>query len=68
MKYPHLESGISPLVAFCGNAREYPFGFVRLEGAKAALFKPQSKPLLKGPRNRHRNKSGYQGISCNWLS
>ena len=29
---------VEAAVAICGNAKEYPFGIVRLEGAKSALM------------------------------
>lgn len=34
VSYPDM---MGKVVGYCGNAREYPFGYVRLEGAKSAL-------------------------------
>ena len=33
-----VDSLVEAIVALCGNAKEYPFGIVRLEGAKSALM------------------------------
>jgi homoserine O-acetyltransferase len=69
VSYP---DAVDHVVAFCGNAREYPFGYVRLEGAKAALTADAAwnggdytKPPVTGLRALSRHWAAW-GTSQDW--
>ena len=62
VSYPKM---VDVVVAICGNAKEYPFGIVRLEGAKSAI-------MADGAWNSGRYdappKRGLEAIARHWAS
>ena len=53
------------VVNLCGSAREYPFGFVRLEGAKAAIMTDAS---WAGGRYTEPPVAGLQALGAHWIA
>lgn len=69
VSYPDFMDGI---VAYCGTAKEYPHGIVRLEGFKSALMADiafdggnYKKPPIKGLKAGARHWAGW-GFSQEW--
>lgn len=69
VSYPDFMDGI---VAYCGTAKEYPHGVVRLEGFKSALMADiafdggnYKKPPIKGLKAGARHWAGW-GFSQEW--
>lgn len=52
-------------VALCGNAKEYPFGIVRLEGAKSAIM---ADAAWNGGRYDEPPEKGMKAIARHWAS
>ncbi len=57
--------GIRGVVNLCGSAREYPFGFVRLEGAKGAIL---GDPTFNGGRYTEPPISGLKALGLHWIA
>ena len=53
------------IVAFCGNAKEYPFGVARLEGAKSALM---ADAAWNGGLYQHPPKVGLKALARHWAT
>ena len=53
------------VVNLCGTAREYPFGFVRLEGAKGAIM---ADPTWAGGRYTEPPVSGLRALGAHWVA
>ena len=62
VSYPEM---VEAVVAICGNAREYPFGFVRLEGAKSALM---ADSAWNGGRYDKPPEVGLKALARHWAS
>jgi homoserine O-acetyltransferase len=56
---------VEAVVAICGNAREYPFGFVRLEGAKSALM---ADSAWNGGRYEKPPEVGLKALARHWAT
>jgi homoserine O-acetyltransferase len=56
---------VGAIVAICGNAKEYPFGFVRLEGAKSALM---ADSAWNGGRYDKPPEAGLKALARHWAS
>ncbi|HJS74065.1 MAG TPA: alpha/beta fold hydrolase [Vicinamibacteria bacterium] len=56
---------VEAAVAICGNAKEYPFGIVRLEGAKSALT---ADGAWNGGRYGHPPEVGLRALARHWAS
>lgn len=56
---------VEAAVAICGNAREYPFGIVRLEGAKSALM---ADSAWNGGRYEKPPEVGLKALARHWAS
>ena len=57
--------GMRGVVNLCGSAREYPFGFVRLEGAKAAIT---LDPAFAGGRYTESPINGLKALGAHWVA
>ena len=57
--------GMRGVVNLCGSAREYPFGFVRLEGAKAAIT---LDPAFAGGRYTEPPVNGLKALGAHWVA
>jgi len=53
------------VVNLCGSAREYPFGFVRLEGAKAAIMADRT---WAGGRYTEPPVNGLKALGAHWVA
>ena len=53
------------MVNLCGSAREYPFGFVRLEGAKGAIL---ADPTFAGGRYTEPPVNGLRALGVHWVA
>ncbi len=62
VSYPEM---VEAAVAICGNAKEYPFGIVRLEGAKSALM---ADSAWKGGRYDRPPEVGLKALARHWAS
>lgn len=62
VSYPQMVDVIVPI---CGNAKEYPFGFVRLEGAKSAIM---ADSAWNGGRYDSPPEAGMKAIARHWAS
>jgi homoserine O-acetyltransferase len=62
VSYPDMVEAIVPI---CGNAKEYPFGIVRLEGAKSALT---ADGAYQGGRYRTPPEAGLKALARHWAS
>lgn len=62
VSYPDM---VDAVVAICGNAKEYPFGFVRLEGAKSAIM---ADSAWMGGRYQTPPELGLKAIARHWAS
>jgi homoserine O-acetyltransferase len=62
VSYP---DGVETIVAICGNAKEYPFGIVRLEGAKSALM---ADSAWAGGRYEEPPTAGLKALARHWAS
>jgi len=62
VSYPEM---LEALVAICGNAREYPFGIVRLEGAKSALT---ADSAWNGGHYDNPPEVGLKALARHWAS
>jgi homoserine O-acetyltransferase/O-succinyltransferase len=62
VSYPDM---VDAVVAICGNAREYPFGIVRLEGAKSALT---ADSAWNGGRYDRPPEVGLKALARHWAS
>lgn len=62
VSYPEM---VEAVVAICGNAKEYPFGIVRLEGAKSALM---ADSAWKGGRYDRPPEVGLKALARHWAS
>lgn len=56
---------VEAIVAICGNAKEYPFGIVRLEGAKSAIM---ADAAWNGGRYDEPPEKGMKAIARHWAS
>ena len=56
---------VDAVVALCGNAKEYPFGIVRLEGAKSAIM---ADAAWNGGRYDAPPEKGMKAIARHWAS
>ncbi len=56
---------VEAVVAICGNAKEYPFGIVRLEGAKSALT---ADGAWNGGRYDKPPEVGLKAVARHWAS
>ncbi len=56
---------VDAAVAICGNAKEYPFGYVRLEGAKSALM---ADSAWNGGRYQSPPEEGLKALARHWAS
>ncbi len=56
---------VDAAVAICGNAKEYPFGIVRLEGAKSALM---ADSAWNGGRYEKPPEVGLKALARHWAS
>ena len=56
---------VDAIVALCGNAKEYPFGIVRLEGAKSALM---ADAAWNGGRYDAPPEVGLKALARHWAS
>ncbi len=56
---------IRGVVNLCGSAREYPFGYVRLEGAKGAIM---GDPTFAGGRYTEPPTSGLKALGLHWIA
>ena len=57
--------GMCGVVNLCGSAREYPFGFVRLEGAKGAIL---ADPTFEGGRYTKPPVAGLKALGAHWVA
>ena len=57
--------GVRGVVNLCGSAREYPFGYVRLEGAKAAIM---ADPTWAGGRYDRPPTNGLRALGAHWAA
>jgi len=62
VSYPEM---VEAVVAICGNAKEYPFGIVRLEGAKSALM---ADSAWNGGRYDKPPEVGLKALARHWAS
>ena len=62
VSYPEM---VEAAVAICGNAKEYPFGIVRLEGAKSALM---ADSAWNGGRYQEPPEAGLKALARHWAS
>ena len=62
VSYPEM---VEAAVAICGNAKEYPFGIVRLEGAKSALM---ADSAWNGGRYDEPPEVGLKALARHWAS
>jgi homoserine O-acetyltransferase len=62
VSYPDM---VEAVVAICGNAKEYPFGVVRLEGAKSALM---ADSTWNGGRYDKPPEVGLKALARHWAS
>jgi homoserine O-acetyltransferase len=62
VSYPDAMRGV---VNLCGAAREYPFGFVRLEGAKGAIM---GDPTFAAGRYTEPPVSGLRALGLHWVA
>jgi homoserine O-acetyltransferase len=62
VSYPEM---VAAVVAICGNAKEYPFGIVRLEGAKSALM---ADSAWNGGRYEKPPEVGLKALARHWAS
>lgn len=62
VSYPDMMDGV---VAICGNAKEYPFGIVRLEGAKSAIM---ADSTWNEGRYETPPELGLKAIARHWAS
>ena len=62
VSYPDAMRGV---VNLCGSARESPFGFVRLEGAKGAIM---GDPTFAGGRYTEPPIGGLQALGLHWVA
>ena len=53
------------VVAYCGNAKEYPFGIARLEGAKAAIM---ADAACDGGRYETKPETGLRALARHWAA
>ena len=56
---------VDAIVALCGHAKEYPFGIVRLEGAKSAIM---ADAAWNGGRYDAPPEKGMKAIARHWAS
>ena len=56
---------VDVIVALCGHAKEYPFGYVRLEGAKSAIM---ADAAWNGGRYDAPPEKGMKAIARHWAS
>ena len=61
VSHPDAVRGV---VNLCGSAREYPFGFVRLERAKAAIL---ADPAFAGGRYTEPPVNGLRALGAHWV-
>lgn len=54
------------VVAYCGNAKEYPFGIVRLEGAKSALMADSA--WMDGDYGKQPPEKGLRALARHWAA
>ncbi len=57
--------GVRGVVNLCGSAREMPFGFVRLEGAKGAIL---GDPSFAGGRYTEPPVAGLKALGAHWVA
>ena len=57
--------GMRGVVNLCGTAHEYPFGFVRLEGAKAAIMTDSTRA---GGRYTEPPVAGLRALGAHWIA
>jgi homoserine O-acetyltransferase len=62
VSHPDSMKGV---VNLCGSAREYPFGFVRLEGAKGAIM---GDPTFAGGRYTVPPVGGLRALGAHWAA
>ena len=62
VSYPDAMRGV---VNLCGSAREYPFGYVRLEGAKGAIM---GDPTWAGGRYTEPPVGGLRALGLHWIA
>ena len=62
VSYPEM---VEAAVAICGNAKEYPFGIVRLEGAKSALM---ADSAWNGGHYDEPPEAGLKAVARHWAS
>ena len=62
VSFPNAMRGV---VNLCGSAREYPFGIVRLEGAKGAIM---GDPTFAGGRYAEPPVGGLQALGLHWVA
>ena len=62
VSHPDAMKGV---VNLCGSAREYPFGFVRLEGAKGAIL---GDPTFAGGRYTQPPVGGLRALGVHWAA
>jgi len=62
VSYPEM---VAAVVAICGNSKEYPFGIVRLEGAKSALM---ADSAWNGGRYDKPPEVGLKALARHWAS
>jgi len=62
VSFPEAMRGV---VNLCGSAREYPFGFVRLEGAKGAI---KADPTWNGGRYTEPPVAGLRALGLHWIA
>lgn len=62
VSFPDAMQGV---VNLCGSAREYPFGFVRLEGAKGAIM---GDPTWAGGRYTEPPVGGLRALGAHWVA
>jgi homoserine O-acetyltransferase/O-succinyltransferase len=62
VSHPDAMQGV---VNLCGSAREYPFGFARLEGAKGAIM---GDPTWAGGRYKEPPVGGLQALGLHWVA
>lgn len=62
VSYPDM---VAAVVAYCGNAKEYPFGIARLEGAKAAIM---ADAAWNGGRYTTPPETGLRALARHWAA
>jgi homoserine O-acetyltransferase len=62
VSYPEM---VDAVVAICGNAKEYPFGIARLEGAKSALM---ADSAWNGGRYDKPPEAGLKALARHWAT